>query len=110
MQSPNFPGLYDNDTLCTDLIQAPRGYRVRLVFTNFLVESGGSQNIVCPYDSLELYDGSDQSSPLIGTYCGSSSPGILQSTGRFMFAVFKSDSEITFTGYRATVSVFSIVG
>ena len=100
MQSPNFPDEYDNNVLCKNLIKAPVGYQAQLNFTHF--ELDDDEN--CQYDSLKVYDGPDESSQLLGTYCGNELPRIIQSYGRYLYVVFTSDKKVTYSGYRATVS------
>ena len=100
LQSSNFPDEYDNNALCKNLIQAPDGYQVRLNFTHFYLE----EDKACLWDSLKVYDGPDESSHLIGTYCGKASPWIIRSSGRYLYVVFISDGSVTYTGYQATVS------
>ena len=100
LQSPNFPDEHDNNALCKNLIKAPEGYHVRLNFTHFYLDD----NPNCQYESLKVYDGSDESSQLLGTYCGNELPQIIQSYGRYLYVVFTSDEEVTYSGYQATVS------
>ena len=47
----------------------------------------------CDYDSVKLYDGSDSSSPLLGTYCARPSTEIT-STGSSLYIVFESDYSV----------------
>ena len=96
LQSPNFPDAYDNNAVCKILIRAPPGHRVQLNFFSFALEES--------YDILSVYDGPDESSPLIGTYSGLINPLTIYSSGRYLYAVFTSDSSVTYSGYRATVS------
>ena len=96
LQSPNFPAPYDNNVLCTTPIQAPEGYQVQLNFTHFSLEY--------VFDFVNVYDGPDDSSQLIGTYCGNASPLIIQSSGRYLYVVFISDSSVISSGYQATLS------
>ena len=47
----------------------------------------------CDYDSVKLYDGSDSSSPLLGTYCARP-PTKITSTGSSLYIVFESDHSV----------------
>ena len=96
LQSPNFPDEYNNNAECKNLIRAPPGHQVRLVFNDFYLER--------LYDSLAVYDGPDESSQFIGTYSGYRYPWTIDSSGRYLYVVFTSDTSVTYSGYHATVS------
>lgn len=73
---------------------APTGASaVSLNFSSFNVETD--------YDTLWLYDGSTTTSPLIGSYTGTNSPGTVTSTGNAITLKFKSDNSTTATGWKA---------
>lgn len=55
-------------------------------------------------DALTLYDGMDASGPLIGSYTGSTSPGVVTSTSSCITAQFNSDGSVTYEGWAATIS------
>ncbi len=60
----------------------------------------------CAYDFLEIYNGPDQTSPLIGQYCGANSPGTVVSThpsGKLTFN-FHADEGVTGSGWSAVIS------
>ena len=92
--------------ICHTLIEAPEGLVVWLDVVNFLLQSDGNEQGVCTndYDTLKVYDGPNESAPFLGEYCGSLIPEAFQSSGRHLFVVFKSNHNITETGYEATVS------
>ena len=75
--------------------------RVRVEFTSFHVEPQSS----CNLDRLEVYNGATRSAPLIGTYCGTNSPGVVLSSrdGKLTFR-FQSDGADVFSGWEATIS------
>lgn len=54
----------------------------------------------CRFDHLEIRDGPFGFSPLIDRYCGPKSPGVVTSTGRFMWIKFSSDEELEGLGFR----------
>ncbi|MBU1718816.1 MAG: hypothetical protein KKA07_07050, partial [Bacteroidetes bacterium] len=66
---------------------------VSLQFSDFFIESG--------FDTLRIYNGSNTSAPLIGTYSGTNSPGTLVSSGPSLTLQFKSDASTTNAGWRA---------
>ncbi len=72
--------------------------KVKVVFTEFNTES------CCDY--LNVYNGPNTSSPLLGTYLGSAIPPVLQSSapnGELTF-VFTSDGSTTAQGWSASIS------
>ena len=62
---------------------------VNLSFISFNVEAcpGGT----CNYDYLEVYDGPDVLSPLIGRYCNNNLPSDMTSSGSAITLFFHSD-------------------
>ena len=81
------------------------GNALRFVFSSFLLESQTS----CSYDYLKIYDGNSISAALLGTYCGSTSPGTVtanNSTGSLTF-VFHSDVSLNYSGWVAAVTCVS---
>jgi len=46
---------------------------IRMEFVEFSVEGQAT----CDYDYMEVFDGTDINAPLIGTWCGTNSPGTL---------------------------------
>ncbi len=106
------PGLLNNystnNFLKKTIYPSGTGNTVQADFTQFQLQ----YDSLCNYDFLKIYNGPDSLSPLIGTYCGSNSPGIVQSTdatGALTF-VFYSDSTTTANGWMAIVSCSSTLG
>ncbi|MCF8378316.1 MAG: PKD domain-containing protein [Bacteroidales bacterium] len=84
----------------TFLPEATNGMMVA-EFTSFNVEFESS----CDYDWLKIYDGVGTSSPLIGEYCGTNSPGTITATnesGALTF-IFHSDASVTESGWSANI-------
>jgi hypothetical protein len=54
-----------------------------------------------PADEVKIYDGSTTSSPLLGTFSGSSIPPEISSTGNRMLVTFASGSSISAPGFLA---------
>jgi len=73
--------------------------KVTVNFTKFDIESESS----CNFDNLMIYDGSDINADLIGKYCGTESPGIVEGENGLTFR-FKSDTNTTRAGWVAEVS------
>ena len=60
--------------------------------------------IVFRYDWLEVHDGDNANSPLIGsTLCGSNIPQTIVSSGNELFVHFTSDGYVPSTGYQIRV-------
>jgi PKD repeat protein len=81
---------------------------LKVEFASFNVEWESS----CNYDWLSIYDGNSVEAPLIGTYCGTSSPGTVVATnaeGALTFQ-FHSDSYVTEAGWVAEILCDSSVG
>lgn len=54
----------------------------------------------CRFDHIEIRDGPFGFSPIIDRFCGPKSPGVVTSTGRFMWVKFISDEELEGLGFR----------
>lgn len=80
------------------------GSDVTMTFTSFSVENHSS----CGYDYMSIYDGPTTSSTLIGTYCGTTSPGTVASTTGSLTILFHSDGGVTSTGWAATWNCCSV--
>lgn len=91
MGGPN-RNYYDNEKF-TYTIAPANATGVSLNFTSFATELN--------YDSLWIYDGSSITSPLIGAYHGTSSPGTVTSTGPALTLRFKSNGSTPAAGWRA---------
>ena len=55
----------------------------------------------CVYDYLEVRDGSDATSALIGRYCGYKIPDDIKSTGNKLYVKFVSDGSVQKAGFAA---------
>jgi len=86
------PGDYDRQMDCSWRIAVNSGVAT-LHFTSFHVEDG--------YDFVDVYDGSDASASLIGTYTGSLGTFTLASTSTTMFVHFRTDVNSAQPGFQA---------
>jgi N-acetyl-anhydromuramyl-L-alanine amidase AmpD len=84
-------GNYQDDEREIWLFQPASAQSVTLDFTAF--------NIEIDYDYLYIYDGSTIDAPLIGTYTGTNSPGVVTSTGGAIVVEFRSDCGTTSSGW-----------
>ncbi|KAI0223467.1 Ovochymase-1 [Lamellibrachia satsuma] len=86
---------YRNNEKCHWKIEIEEGQQVQLHFLRFRLE--GSSN--CEYDKVNIYDGSDDTAPLIRSLCGSRRPGDITASGNVVFVSFLSDGTITDYGF-----------
>jgi len=78
------------------------GSSLRFVFNSFDLEAQAT----CGYDYLKIYDGNSTAGTLLGTWCGTTSPGTVtasNATGSLTF-VFHSDVSVTGAGWSAAIS------
>lgn len=57
--------------------------------------------MVCRWDSLTIVNGALPSSPIIGQYCGTVSPGTIQSGSNKLLVIFNADNSIHGGGFYA---------
>lgn len=89
-------GNYNNNQDITKTFTVSGGQCLQVSFTLFDLES-------VTFDYLKIYDGNSTSSPLIGTYGGSNSPGtIISSSGSLTFQ-FHSDGSVNKAGWDAII-------
>ncbi|KAM5277345.1 mannan-binding lectin serine protease 1 isoform 3-T3 [Hipposideros larvatus] len=103
IQSPGYPDSYPSDSKVTWNITVPEGFRIKLYFMHFNLES----SYLCEYDYVKV-ETEDQ---LLAIFCGREStdtehtPGqeVVLSPGSFMSITFQSDfsNEERFTGFDA---------
>jgi len=95
-------GYQNNEDFTMTFQPAHTGAMVKAVFTFFDVEPQTN----CSYDWLKIFNGPNSLSPLLGTWCGTNSPGTIVSThasGALTF-VFYSDYSQTYAGWKAEMS------
>ena len=83
---------YQNNTNCSWLISPANSVSISLNFFTFDLQTG---------DSLFIYDGSNNTNPLIGSYSGNSIPNNIASSGGQLFVQFISDNQNTSSGWSA---------
>lgn len=94
-------GYSNNENTTTTLTPDVPGTSIVATFTAFETED--------TYDFLYIYDGPNNTFPLIGSYTGTNSPGVVTSThpsGALTF-VFTSDTSITDPGWVANITCVS---
>ncbi len=94
-------GDYSSDEDYTKTFQsATPGSALQIEFTDFATEAS--------YDELSIYDGSDVTAPLIGTYDGTEVIGTITSSGAYLTFEFTSDGSGINTGWDANISCVPI--
>uniref|UniRef100_A0A8D0CUV1 Neuropilin (NRP) and tolloid (TLL)-like 2b n=1 Tax=Sander lucioperca TaxID=283035 RepID=A0A8D0CUV1_SANLU len=99
--SPNYPKTYPPNKECLYVLEALPRQRIELLFDQtFYIEA----SFECRFDHIEVRDGPFSFSPLINRFCGSASPGLVLSSGRFMWIRFFSDEELEGIGFQVQYS------
>ncbi|XP_062402507.1 neuropilin and tolloid-like protein 2 [Sardina pilchardus] len=99
--SPNYPNSYPANKECVFILEAFPRQRIQLEFDDlYYIEA----SFECRFDNIEVRDGPFGFSPLIDRFCGARSPGLVTSTGRFMFIKFSSDEELEGLGFKVRYS------
>ena len=96
--TPNYPKSYPSNMECEWTIVTSRGYTIELKFEEFNLENSGA----CLYDFVDVRDGSSEFSSLINRFCASSIIAPIRSSDNSLFIKFKSDSNVSETGFRAS--------
>ena len=96
--SPHFPNNYPNDKICYWIITVPKGFSIALDFETFDVFRSSS----CRYDYVEIRDGGNLTSKILGKFCGNTLPGSIRSTGNQLFVTFHSSASYSRKGFSAS--------
>jgi spore germination protein YaaH len=88
------PGNYFNNEDWTYTIAPPNSSAVSVTFNSFDVENN--------YDFLYVYNGPNTTSPLLGTFTGTTNPGTLTANSGQMTFRFTSDGSTVHQGWNAT--------
>ncbi|KAF4524800.1 hypothetical protein B566_EDAN010175 [Ephemera danica] len=92
--SPNYPQEYNASMDCAWSLQYPQGQSILIKFITMDMEPE------CDHDYVMVFNGPTSQSPLIGTYCGNSLPGEIQSQSNFLFISFHSDARHQRQGFK----------
>ncbi|KAM9814326.1 neuropilin and tolloid-like protein 2 isoform 4-T4 [Syngnathus typhle] len=102
--SPNYPKTYPANKECLYVLEALPRQRIELQFDeSFYIEA----SFECRFDHIEVRDGPFSFSPLINRFCGATCPGLVLSSGRFMWIRFFSDDELEGIGFQVRYSFTS---
>lgn len=97
MRSPRYPKNYPESITCQWVIKLPAQYKIRLEFTDFVLENSSS----CQYDFVFVMDGLPSSPTALGKFCGNGSKDVVESKSNILTVLFKSDSSKTKKGFEA---------
>ncbi|MBM3403545.1 MAG: PKD domain-containing protein [Bacteroidetes bacterium] len=91
----------NNETITETFYPSTSGNMIRFTFNSFSTESG--------YDYLRIYNGTSTSAPLIGSYSGTTSPGVVtaSNTSGALTFYWTSDYSVTYTGWSAAISCYN---
>ncbi|KAM4718445.1 cubilin [Anableps anableps] len=103
LSSPNYPSMYPSPSRCAWLLEAPIGHTISLSFSYFNLEA----HTTCELDSVTIFNGGSPGSPIIGQYCGATSPGTIQSGSNKLAVVFLADHSVSKGGFIASWSADS---
>lgn len=93
-------GQYADNQFFTATFCAPAGQYISFNFTSFNLENN--------FDFLDVYNGPNIGAPLIGSYTGTLSPGLITSTlGGCITFVFESDVSVPAAGWVASIACSS---
>uniref|UniRef100_F6THN8 CUB and Sushi multiple domains 2 n=1 Tax=Ornithorhynchus anatinus TaxID=9258 RepID=F6THN8_ORNAN len=89
--SPGFPEPYLNSLNCVWKITVPEGAGIQIQVISFVTE----QN----WDSLEVFDGGDNTVTMLGSFSGTTVPALLNSTSNHLYLHFYSDISVSAAGF-----------
>lgn len=133
--SPTYPGSYPKDLSCSYQFLGQPNQRVRVEFRDFDLFFGGPQWVErrlrkfptlsafplvshfsafsffffffsCPFDYVKVFDGPNNESAVIGTYCGQHRNLVLYSSDNFMFVSFVTIKRTANTQNRGFKGIF----
>lgn len=103
LTSPDYPGAYPPSQHCVWVITAPEpGQKILINFNpHFDLEDRD-----CKYDFVEVYNGANESAPMVGKFCGKIAPSPIISNGGTLTIKFVSDYETHGAGFSIRYEVF----
>ncbi|KAK5860395.1 hypothetical protein PBY51_021876 [Eleginops maclovinus] len=103
LTSPGYPSAYPPSQQCVWVITAPEpGQKILINFNpHFDLEDRD-----CKYDFVEVYNGGDELSPMLGKFCGKIAPSPIISSGSQLLIKFVSDYETHGAGFSVRYEVF----
>lgn len=96
--SPNYPNHYNNGDMCVWTVNVNEGKIITIRFIDMNITSVGKG---CQLDRVEVRDGYNEDSRLLGRYCGNKIPTPVTTSNHTMYVKFKSDANFSGTGFNA---------
>ncbi|XP_074610173.1 cubilin-like [Acropora palmata] len=104
--SPRYPFPYQHNQNCTWFLNTKPGYKVTLEFTEFDLQP--SYDKKCR-DFVQIQDGTQESSPVLGKFCGKHIPDKVTSTFNNIRITFHKDVTFTAKGFVLHYRVISTI-
>nr|XP_015204236.1 PREDICTED: CUB and sushi domain-containing protein 2 isoform X1 [Lepisosteus oculatus] len=98
--SPGFPEPYLNSLNCVWKITVPEGSGIQIQVISFVTEHN--------WDSLEVFDGGDNTDTLLGSFSGTTVPALLNSTSNQLYLHFFSDISVSAAGFHLEYKTVSL--
>uniref|UniRef100_A0A3Q2YTB4 CUB and Sushi multiple domains 3 n=1 Tax=Hippocampus comes TaxID=109280 RepID=A0A3Q2YTB4_HIPCM len=98
--SPGWPGYYKDSLSCEWVLEAESGRSIKISFDRFQTELS--------YDFLEVHDGPNLLSPLIGSFNGTQVPQFMFSTSNFLYLLFTTDNSRSNSGFKIFYEVVTV--
>ncbi|KAI0233511.1 Cubilin [Lamellibrachia satsuma] len=102
IESPSFMKSYPGAQDCVWVVETTTGNALNVSFSHFSLEASDN----CDYDYLELRDGMNATSPLIGKYCDSELPMPVTTNSSAIYVHFVSDDSVASYGFRLEYVTF----
>eukprot|EP00094_Tigriopus_californicus_P007480 TCALIF_07202-PA protein Name:"Similar to CUBN Cubilin (Canis familiaris)" AED:0.20 eAED:0.21 QI:0/0.76/0.57/0.97/0.85/0.88/35/0/3998 len=98
ISSPYHPNNYPGNRICQYVISQPMETSIHIEFIDFDIEG----SFQCVYDYLEIRDGDNANSTLLGKYCGDPTqiPDPVDSTHNFVYLRFQTDGSVQNRGFK----------
>lgn len=106
LQSLFNPRNYSSHLPCKTFLGSHSAVLLQLTFSYFNLEPHST----CGWDSVTIFNGGSPGSPVIGQYCGTTSPGTIQSGSNKLAVVFLADHSVSRGGFMASWSADSSGG
>ncbi|KAG5855860.1 hypothetical protein ANANG_G00001150 [Anguilla anguilla] len=98
--SPGYPEPYLNSLNCVWKITVPEGSGIQIQVRSFVTEHN--------WDSLEVFDGGDNTDTLLGSFSGTTVPALLNSTSNQLYLHFFSDISVSAAGFQLEYKTVSL--
>lgn len=93
---------YVENSNCSWLIQPPGALNIDLTFSRFNTEAN--------FDFVTVYDGPDNTSPMLGSFSGATIPAVINGSKSAMFVEFTTNGNTNLTGWEASyVSINTVI-